>query len=280
MRSAATKSAAVRGTGPSMALYIHAVSDLKPGQQLVGRGPTAVTMERAADGVWVMRGGFPHRTMNVYFVAENGGGVTVFDAGIRTMTKHVREVGRIMGGINRVVLGHGHADHRGAAPGAGAPVWCHEAEREYAEADDPQPYFDLSKLPSWSKAGPVRLAYPYLLKGWDGGPVRIERTLKEGDSVAGFEVIHFPGHAPGQIGLWRARDRLGLVSDTFYTLDPTTGEFGHPRVAHVAFNHDHEQARASMRKLAAMDPETAWAGHAEPLTGDVRGQLETAAATT
>jgi hypothetical protein len=75
-------------------------------------------------------------------------------------------------------------------------------------------------------------------------------------------------------------DRLALVSDCFYTLDPQTGFHGHPRVPHEAFNHDTEQARASVRKLAAMEPAAAWAGHADPLTGDVRGQLETAAATT
>jgi hypothetical protein len=47
-----------------------------------------------------------------------------------------------------------------------------------------------------------------------------------------------------------------------------------------AFSYDPEQARASIRKLAAMEPASAWPGHAEPLTGDVRGQLEQAAATT
>ena len=31
--------------------------------------------------------------------------------------------------------------------------------------------------------------------------------------VAGFRVIHFPGHARGPIGLWRESDRLALVSD-------------------------------------------------------------------
>src|SRR3954469_13294968 len=92
------------------------------GQQKVGRGPTAVTMEVAAPGVWVMRGGFPHRIMNIYFIEEPDGGVTLFDAGIEAMTKHVVHVGRVMGGINRIVLGHAHSDHRGAAPAAGAPV--------------------------------------------------------------------------------------------------------------------------------------------------------------
>src|SRR4051812_46202258 len=159
-------------------------------QQKVGRGPTAVTMEVAAPGVWVMRGGFPHRTMNVYFIEEPGGGVTLFDAGIEAMSKHVVNVGRIMGGINRVVLGHAHSDHRGAAPAVGAPVWCHVDEAQYAEAENPQPYFDFSGLPTWTKAGPAKAMYPSLLKMWDGGPVRVDRTLSEGESVAGFEVVH------------------------------------------------------------------------------------------
>jgi glyoxylase-like metal-dependent hydrolase (beta-lactamase superfamily II) len=263
-----------------MPIYLSAVSKLEPGQQKVGRGPTAVTMERATEGVWLMRGGFPDRVMNVYFIEEPGGGVTVFDAAIRSMTKHVAEVGRIMGGIKRVVLSHAHPDHRGVAPGIDAPVWCHEADRADAEGDGGIHYFRLDELPRFSKLGPIRALYPHLLRMWDGGPVRIERTIAEGESVAGFEVVHFPGHAPGLIGLWRERDRLALVSDVFYTLDPLTGEPGYPRLPLAPFNHDHEQTRASIRKLAAMEPREAWPGHMNPLTGDVRGQLETAAATT
>ena len=257
------------------------MSALQPGQQLVGRGPTAVTMEVAAEGVWVMRGGFPHRTMNVYFVEEPGGGATVFDAGIKAMTPHVVSVGRAMGGINRLVLGHSHGDHRGAAPGAGAPVWCHEAEAADAEGDGGVHYMHFERIPRFSKAGPVRLAMPFLIRNvWDGGPVHVAGTLAEGDAVGEFQVVHLPGHAPGLIGLWRERDRLALASDCFYTLEPTTGEFGHPRVPHAAFNQSTEQARTSIRKLAAMEPSLAWAGHADPLRGDVRAQLEHAAATT
>lgn len=252
------------------------MSELSEGQQKVGRGPTSVTMERAADGVWLMRGGFPHRTMNIYFIEEPGGGVTVFDAGIRSMTEHVVAVGRKMGGIKRIVLGHGHADHRGAAPGAHAPVIVHPDEVAEATAPGSPDYFDFSKLPTVALGG--RFSMPVMLdKVWDGGPVQVAGTVVEGDSVAGFEVIHLPGHAPGLIGLWRERDRLALVSDCFYTLDPTTGEYGEPRVPHRAFNLDTEQARASIRKLAALEPALAWAGHADPVRGDVRAQLEVAA---
>jgi len=93
-------------------------------------------------------------------------------------------------------------------------------------------------------------------------------------------VVAIPGHAPGMIALWRESDRLALTSDCFYTLDPTTGRKGHPRVPLDAFNLDTEAARASVRKLAALEPASAWPGHADPLTGDVRAQLEQAAAST
>jgi glyoxylase-like metal-dependent hydrolase (beta-lactamase superfamily II) len=82
------------------------------------------------------------------------------------------------------------------------------------------------------------------------------------------------------IALWHESDRLALTSDCFHPADPQTGRDGAPRVPPAAFNLDTEQARASLRKLAALEPATAWPGHADPLRGDVRGQLERAAATT
>jgi hypothetical protein len=50
-----------------------------------------------------------------------------------------------------------------------------------------------------------------------------------------------------------------------------------PHVPEPTYNFDTEQARASIRKLAAMEPAAAWPGHAKPVTGDVRAQLEVAA---
>jgi uncharacterized protein (TIGR02246 family) len=224
--------------------------------------------EPVAEGVWRVRGGLP-RSMNVYLIEDEGGGVTVFDAGVSQMVNAVTAAGSALGGINRVVLGHAHVDHRGAAPGLGAPVLCHPAERVDAEGDAGMHYFDLSKLRPYAR--PV---FPHLLRYWDGGPVAISGEVEEGEDVSGFRVVHLPGHAPGLIALYRERDGLALSSDCFYTLDPQTGIHGPPRVAPAAFNLDTEQARASIRKLAALEPSAAWPGHAEPLTGDVAAQLE------
>ncbi|HTE61265.1 MAG TPA: MBL fold metallo-hydrolase, partial [Solirubrobacteraceae bacterium] len=228
--------------------------------------------EPVADGVWRVRGGVP-REMNVYLIEDDGGGVTVFDAGVRSMATAITAAGALLGGINRVVLGHGHVDHRGAAARLGAPVYCHPDARSDVEGDAGRRYMDLSRL-----APHARVIYPPLLRMWDGGPVAIAGTVEDGEDVSGFRPVLVPGHAPGQIALFRERDGVALTSDAFYTLDIQTGLHGRPRVAHPAFNQDTEQARASIRKLAELAPSAAWPGHAEPLRGDVAAQLQRAAA--
>jgi glyoxylase-like metal-dependent hydrolase (beta-lactamase superfamily II) len=227
--------------------------------------------EMVAEGVWVVQGQ-PGRC-NVYLI-EDDGGVTLFDAGARTMTRAVASAGAKLGGIRRVVLGHGHTDHRGVAPALGVPVLCHPDEVQDAEGSGGFRYWPqgLAGLPT-----PMRQLHRLLHRyAWDGGPVSISGTLGEGDEVAGFSVIELPGHAPGQIGLWRESDRLALSSDCFYTLD-MWGRDCPPRLPEAIYNFDTEQARASIRKLAALEPAAAWPGHAKPVTGDVRSQLERAA---
>lgn len=234
-------------------------------------------MERIADGVWLLRGDSGKR-MNVYFL-DDGDGVVQFDAGTKTMTKAVRKAAEELGGLKRIVLGHAHADHRGTAPHLGVPVFCHPDEVEDAERDEAvDSYMDISALPLLR----ARLAYPLLMRVWDGGAVKIAGTVAEGDEVAGFRVVHFPGHARGLIGLWRESDRLALVSDVVYLIDSLRlGKHlpeGEATVPHPAWNWDHDKARDSVRKLAALDPAIVAPGHAGPLrAASLRDTLERAA---
>jgi glyoxylase-like metal-dependent hydrolase (beta-lactamase superfamily II)/predicted ester cyclase len=228
--------------------------------------------EAIAAGVWILRGGRP-RVMNVYLI-EDEGGVTVFDAGVRTMATAVRTAGVRLGGIRRVILGHADCDHRGSAAGLDAPVYCHPLERSAAESPSAyRDYWNFELLSNW--AAPI---FPKLLSSWDGGALEIAGTVEEGEEIAGFKVVHLPGHAPGLIGLYREQDRLALVSDCFYTLNVETGIRNEAHVPHPAFNYDTAQARESIRKLAALDPAVAWAGHTKPVSGtDVELQLQRAA---
>ena len=235
-----------------------------------------MALDRVADGVWLLRGDF-RGAMNVYFI-EDGDGVVQFDAGTKSMRKKAAEAARELGGLKRIVLGHAHADHRGTAPYLGAPVFCHPDEVTDAEGDKAvTPYFNLSLLP----VAPVRWIYPLLLRWWDGGAVKVNGTVSEGDEVAGFKVLHFPGHAPGLIGLWRESDRVALVSDVVYLVDSARLKplpHGEASVPHPAFAWNHQEAKRSLRRLAELEPLVVATGHEEPLRGEnLRPVLEAAA---
>jgi glyoxylase-like metal-dependent hydrolase (beta-lactamase superfamily II) len=235
-----------------------------------------MALEKVADGVWLLRGDF-RGAMNIYFI-EDGDGVVQFDAGTRSMRKKAAEAARELGGLKRIVLGHAHADHRGTAPYLGAPVFCHPDEVTDAEGDKAvTPYFNLSLLP----VAPVRWIYPLLLRWWDGGAVKVNGTVSEGDEVAGFKVLHFPGHAPGLIGLWRESDRVALVSDVVYLVDSARLKplpHGEASVPHPAFAWNHQEAKRSVRRLAELEPLVVATGHEEPLRGEnLRPVLEAAA---
>jgi glyoxylase-like metal-dependent hydrolase (beta-lactamase superfamily II) len=60
-----------------------------------------------------------------------------------------------------------------------------------------------------------RLIYRY----WCGPAYPVAWRLREGDEVAGFEVLHVPGHSAGHVAYWRESDRALIVGDVFTTLD-------------------------------------------------------------
>lgn len=234
-------------------------------------------LDRMAEGVYRLQGDIK-KGMNIYFIEGPDGEIVQFDAGTKPMRKLNRRVIEEMGGIDRVVLGHAHADHRGTAPFLDVPVYCHPDEVPFAlSAKSICDYMDLSLV----EVTPVRMLYPVLLRYWDGGPVEIAGTVSEGEKVAGFEVVHFPGHAPGLIGLWRESDGVAIVSDTIYVVDSARLKElpeGEASVPHPAFAWDHQMAKESVRKLAALKPKVVMSGHGEPLRGeDLDPVLEAAA---
>jgi hydroxyacylglutathione hydrolase len=236
-----------------------------------------VKTERLAEGVWVLRLRPParlQRLTNVYLL-EDDGGVVAFDSGSAGMGPAVGEAAAEHGGLRRILLSHAHPDHRGGASRLDAPVLCHPDERADVEGDGGVHYWDFGAV----RNPLVRRIAPAAVRNMDGGPLRVAGTVSEGDEVAGFRVLHLPGHAPGLIGLWRESDRLALVSDAVFVFDPFTllGLPGRPRIAPPPVRPDEQAARRSVRRVAELDPATVWLGHHGPLTGDLQARLEEAA---
>ncbi len=228
------------------------------------------SVRQIAPGVRLVRVGAPFRS-HVYLI-DSPDGPIAFDAGIKGTGAEILTAAG--GRVERVILSHSHVDHRGGARELGAPIYCHRDEAADAEGDGGRRYSDLSLIQNEQ----VREMLPALHEAFDDGPVTIAGTVSNGEQIAGFEVVHIPGHAPGQIALFREADRLLLAADAIYTLDVETGQRASARVPHPFSNWDTELARESIRRLIPLQANSVWTGHAQPVIGeDIVGQLERAA---
>ena len=154
-------------------------------------------------------------------------------------------------------LTHAHPDHQGASHAVcqefGVPFWVHEDDVEVAEKPElmlqRQPPKALNKLMYKMFAGP---AHP------------VDRALKEGDEVAGFQVLHTPGHASGHVSFWRESDRVLIAGDVVNTMHPFTMVRGVREPLEV-FTPDVAENRRSIRRLAELEPSLLLVGHGPPV---------------
>ena len=177
----------------------------------------------------------------------------LFDAGVEGSADALLDALRDRP-LDAVALTHGHNDHVGAAARVcevrGVPLWCPAGDADAVASGDLRPLSPDNWL--------MRLAKP------SAPPVPVARRLRGGDEVAGFEVVDTPGHSPGHVAFWRARDRVLIAGDVLTTIHlPTTlrGLHQPPRV----FTVDPARNRASARRLRDLDPAVVLVGHGPPL---------------
>jgi glyoxylase-like metal-dependent hydrolase (beta-lactamase superfamily II) len=149
----------------------------------------------------------------------------------------------------------------------GAPVWGSEGDADALEGKVPAPTNEQHR------DALVNRLFAGLWK--DHHPVAWR--LAGGEIVAGFEVVAFPGHTPGMIGLWRESDRTVLCADTMRSVNLFTGL---PQLGEMpeAFTSDPAESRRSIRKLAALEARTICFGHGRPLTQDAAAKINEFAA--
>lgn len=206
-------------------------------------------MKHLADELYLLDG-FPPYAINVYLMGD-----VLVDAGSRHAARRI--LGQLRGRtVTAHALTHAHADHQGSSHQVcetlGIPLWCGEGDAEAAEDGR-----ILERMP----AHPMPKLMVMLFQG---PPHPVARRLREGDQVAGFQVLDTPGHSAGHISLWRGADRTLICGDVFTNVDQITGIPGlhEPK---PFFTPDPERNRESMRMLSALDPALVCFGHGAPL---------------
>jgi glyoxylase-like metal-dependent hydrolase (beta-lactamase superfamily II) len=93
---------------------------------------------------------------------------------------------------------------------------------------------------------------------------RVDRRLGEGDEVAGFTVLHTPGHSAGHVVFWREADRVLIAGDVLGSQHFLTGIRGMHEPPPF-LSPDPARNRDSARRLAALEPAVTLFGHGPPL---------------
>jgi glyoxylase-like metal-dependent hydrolase (beta-lactamase superfamily II) len=172
------------------------------------------------------------------------------------------------------VLTHGHFDHVGAledlAETWDVPVYAHELELPYLDGRSSYPPPDPTV-----GGGMLAVLSPFFPRG----PINVGkrlRTLPADGSVPGmpgWRWIPTPGHTPGHVSFWRDRDRTIIAGDAFittkqesvYAVAKQEPEMHGPP---MYYTPDWEDARVSVCKLAALEPELAVTGHGRAMKGE------------
>jgi glyoxylase-like metal-dependent hydrolase (beta-lactamase superfamily II) len=203
-------------------------------------------MREIAPGLWQLAG-FPPNVFNVYLAGD-----VLIDAATRFARRRIsRELGDRRPAL--VALTHCHPDHQGVAheicTSYGVSLACHEADCAAMEGREPMhPRSRMARLSRWLWAGP-----PHPV-GW---------RLRDGDLVAGFRVVHAPGHTPGHVVFFRESDRVAVVGDLLFSVGVTVCRVLTEPPAF--FSADAEQNRRSIRLLAELRPSLLCFGHGPPL---------------
>jgi len=174
------------------------------------------------------------------YVLVRGNEAAVVDTGVSgsgdAIGKVLEKAGPGWAGVRHVVLTHKHGDHAGS----------------------------ISEV---LEAAPRATGY---LGTDDLSEVDAPRTLTaidDGDEVFGLQIVGSPGHTLGHMAVFDADTGVLLAGDAL-------GNNGGLSGSNPQFTEDEGKARASVVKLARLQPATILVGHGPPITSGAAAELD------
>ncbi len=202
------------------------------------------------------------------FMLEEEDGLTLIDAGLRGnergIWKAIARIERKPSDVNHVLVTHHHADHVGSQAAvkkaSGAEAYVHPLDAPIVAGEKPRPAANRA-----SNTGRIFGRIIERLPANNPAPVSADHEINAGDELpmgGGVRVIHTPGHTAGHVSfLVEGHGGVLFAGDAAANL---RGRFGRPL---LMFTDDMGEVKKSMRKLAALEFDTACFGHGRILKG-------------
>jgi glyoxylase-like metal-dependent hydrolase (beta-lactamase superfamily II) len=229
---------------------------------------------------------FSNNETNCYFI--NDSLPTLIDTGIATEAAYgaladgLLRLGCAVRDIKRIVLTHGHADHRALAPRiqaeSGAELLYHQAERtKVMAAERPHSlreagieFFRLMGVPGELIGG--------LVDGPDTPSIKPKSTcataLAGGEEIlfdaVKLQAIHTPGHSSGSMCLLEKEHGFLFTGDTLLPTSRVTALMELDLLTDTPHYNPLKLHMESLRRLEALQPSSILPGHGEPFSDHAR----------
>ncbi|MDR7867656.1 MAG: MBL fold metallo-hydrolase [Sporomusaceae bacterium] len=218
-------------------------------------------------------------TIHPVLIRDDTDGATLVDTGYPGLFPRLRQAIERAGvpfpQLRRVILTHQDWDHTGALPdllaaGPGILVCAHRLEKPYIEGALPDYKLTPEKIAARIAALPpdMRPSAAATFAALPHAPVG--RALEDSELLpwhGGLEVVHAPGHTPGNICLYIKSRRLLIAGDQLRVID---GALVGPAPEHTP---DMPAALASLKKLAAYDIDTVLCYHGGAYGPDAHSRI-------
>jgi len=205
------------------------------------------------------------RGANCYLVTS-GTGMLVIDTGMpgngNRIVNYIKGLGKKPSDINYVVLTHADIDHVGSA-----------AEIKKMTSAKLAIHEDEAAVLTGKTRGKHVKGLPGLLFKLMSPLVRFHTVepdiiLKDNMDIAGFKVIHTPGHTNGSICLYQS-GKIIFVGDAL-----RSDSNGNPRSPSKSMSVDVVQAKASLIAISELEFDSLLPGHGTPMIGQASAKLK------
>ena len=220
-------------------------------------------MKKISDGIYgvLTKLGFVN-----YYVLNHDDQLTVIDIGlgkgdVDRLERELQAHGWNLSQIQHILITHAHMDHTGGLAElqqrTNAVTYVHAADAAVVRGEESSPRANPEEL---GRIGRMILRF---IKDNDAPPASVQDELQGGEQLdaifPGLEVVHLPGHSPGQCGYYVPNRGLLIGGDVMMRYP-----WGLAFPIRAA-SPDWDAVQESIRKIDAMKLDILCLGHGNPI---------------